>query len=71
MKLRWWRQRKDEELNTEIRSHLDEAIRDRLARGETPEQARINALREFRNVGLGFTGKTDAGLAVWAAVELD
>jgi putative ABC transport system permease protein len=50
--MKFWRQRKDEELDAEIRSHLDEAIRDRLARGETPEEARANALREFGNVGL-------------------
>src|SRR5262245_34205173 len=46
-----WR-RKDAELDEEIRSHLDEAIRDRIERGESPEQARVNALREFGNVGL-------------------
>ncbi|MDX2041404.1 MAG: ABC transporter permease [Acidobacteriota bacterium] len=50
--MKFWRQRKDEELNAEIRHHLDEAIRDRIARGETPEQARLNAQREFGNVGL-------------------
>jgi hypothetical protein len=31
--MKFWRHRKDEELDAEIRSHLDEAIRDRLARG--------------------------------------
>src|SRR5215510_8063744 len=46
------RQRSDEELDSEIRNHLDEAIRDRIARGETPEDARVNAFREFGNVGL-------------------
>ncbi|MDX2030976.1 MAG: ABC transporter permease [Blastocatellia bacterium] len=50
MKLR--RQRKDEDLAAEIRHHLDEAIRDRIARGEAPEEARANAVREFGNVGL-------------------
>jgi hypothetical protein len=50
--MKFWRQRKDEELAAEIRSHLDEAIRDRIARGETPDEARANALREFGNVGL-------------------
>ncbi|MFN0107897.1 MAG: hypothetical protein ACKVZH_03515 [Blastocatellia bacterium] len=29
--MKFWRQRKDEELDAEIRSHLDEAIRDRIA----------------------------------------
>ncbi|MEW6125613.1 MAG: ABC transporter permease [Acidobacteriota bacterium] len=50
--MQFWRQRKDEELNMEIRHHLDEAIRDRIARGEAPDEARANALREFGNVGL-------------------
>jgi hypothetical protein len=34
MKFNWFR-RKNEELDAEIRSHLDEAIRDRIARGRT------------------------------------
>jgi hypothetical protein len=34
MNFNWFR-RKDEELDAEIRSHLDEAIRDRLARGDS------------------------------------
>jgi hypothetical protein len=53
MKFHWFRrQQRDEELDAEIRSHLDEAIRDRIARGEAPDEARANALREFGNVGL-------------------
>ena len=32
--MKWPWQRKDEELDAEIRHHLDEAIRDRIARGE-------------------------------------
>jgi predicted permease len=47
----FWR-RKDEELDAEIRNHLEEAIRDRIEHGEAPDEARINALREFGNVGL-------------------
>lgn len=50
--MKWPWQRKDEELNAEIQHHLDEAIRDRIARGETPAEARLNARREFGNVGL-------------------
>jgi predicted permease len=53
MKFPWFRrQQREEELDAEIRSHLDEAIRDRLARGEPFGEARANALREFGNVGL-------------------
>ncbi len=47
-----WKQHKDEDLNTEIQTHLDEAIRERMERGESAEQARLNAQREFGNVGL-------------------
>jgi putative ABC transport system permease protein len=53
MKFNWFRRREREaELDAEIRSHLDEAIRDRIERGEAPDEARANALREFGNVGL-------------------
>ncbi len=52
MKLFRGLQNKDEELEAEIQHHLDEAIRERMARGETAEQARANARREFGNVGL-------------------
>lgn len=53
MKFPWFRCRqREEDLAAEIRSHLDEAICERMARGETPEEARLNALREFGNVTL-------------------
>src|SRR5262245_3969452 len=53
MKLNWFRrQQREAELDAEIRSHLDEAIRDRIASGDAPDEARANALREFGNVGL-------------------
>ena len=47
-----WRQRQDAELDAELQSHLDAAIRDRIEPGETAEQARANGRREFGNVGL-------------------
>ncbi len=43
---------KDEELDAEIRSHIEEAVTERVERGESPEQARVNVLREFGNVAL-------------------
>ncbi|MGH9840740.1 MAG: permease prefix domain 1-containing protein, partial [Blastocatellia bacterium] len=53
MKFPWLRRKqREEELDAEIRSHLDLAIRERMERGETPDEARANALREFGNVGL-------------------
>jgi hypothetical protein len=48
MKLFSRKQQREAELDAEIRSHLDEAIHDRIAHGE----ARAHALREFGNVGL-------------------
>jgi predicted permease len=53
MKFDWFRREQlDKELNAEIRGHLEEAIRDRIERGESLDEARANALREFGNVGL-------------------
>ena len=37
----------ERELDDEIRSHLDISVRERIARGEDPEAARLAALREF------------------------
>jgi predicted permease len=65
--MKFWRQRKDEELDAEIRSHLDEAIRDRIARGEAPDEARANALREFGNVGL--VKEVTREMWGWASLE--
>src|SRR5215813_11481127 len=62
-----WRRRKDAELDAEIRSHLDEAIRDRVGHGETPDQARANALREFGNIGL--VKEVTREMWGWASLE--
>ena len=62
-----WRQNKDEELDAEIRNHLDEAIRDRIESGESPDEARANALREFGNVGL--VKEVTRAMWGWAALE--
>jgi predicted permease len=40
------------ELDDEIDSHIQMAIRDRIERGESPESAAANACREFGNPGL-------------------
>jgi putative ABC transport system permease protein len=52
MKLPLWRRRREEELEEEIQSHLHMAIRDRMERGESAEEAELAARREFGNVGL-------------------
>ncbi|HSP94092.1 MAG TPA: ABC transporter permease, partial [Thermoanaerobaculia bacterium] len=50
--LPWNHERREEELDEELRSHLRMAEADRIARGETPAEAASNARREFGNVGL-------------------
>jgi putative ABC transport system permease protein len=47
-----WRQQREEELNEELRSHLQMAVQDRIERGETHEEAEAAVRREFGNVGL-------------------
>ncbi len=48
----WRRNERDEELEEEIQSHLQMAIRERVERGQTAEEAQAAARREFGNVGL-------------------
>jgi predicted permease len=45
-------QQKDEDLEDEVQAHLQMAAQERMDRGETAEQARSSAMREFGNVGL-------------------
>ncbi|MGH9842035.1 MAG: ADOP family duplicated permease [Blastocatellia bacterium] len=67
MKFPWNRKQREADLDAEIRSHLDEAIRDRIERGELPEQARAHALREFGNVGL--VKEVTREMWGWASLE--
>ena len=46
------RQKREQELDEEIGSHLRMAERDRIERGETPEEARYAARREMGNASL-------------------
>lgn len=46
------REDKDSELNDEIQSHLEMAARDRVQGGESADDAKDHAIREFGNVGL-------------------
>jgi putative ABC transport system permease protein len=55
MRLRLWSRRRrhsEEELETELRSHLEMAVEERVERGETREEAERAVRREFGNVGL-------------------
>jgi predicted permease len=51
MRLFFWRKR-DRDLQDEIRSHLEMAVRARIERGESPEEALHAARREFGNEAL-------------------
>lgn len=51
--MRFWNwDRRKSELNEELEAHVRFAIEDRIARGESPEQARAAALREIGNLPL-------------------
>src|SRR5262245_39308708 len=69
--MRWlpWRRaaQKDREIAEELRGHLDMAVRDRIARGESPGDARLAALRELGNPGLVH----DATRRVWISTALE
>jgi predicted permease len=58
---------KDAEIQEELQAHLRMAIQDRIERGESPQQARTAALREFGNTGLV---KEDTR-AVWVSTALE
>ena len=68
MRLQLWKRRdREEELEEEIRSHLQMAARDRVERGETSEQAEAAARREFGNPGL--VKEVTREMWGWASVE--
>jgi predicted permease len=52
MKFPWQRDRKRQELEQELQSHLQMAASDRIDRGESAERAQQAARREFGNVSL-------------------
>jgi putative ABC transport system permease protein len=52
VKLPLWRRRQDEELEEELAAHLRMAIADRIARGESPDEAARAARLEFGNLGI-------------------
>jgi len=50
--MRWPFGNRARDVDDEIRSHLAMAEADRVDRGETPDEARVRARKEFGNVGL-------------------
>jgi predicted permease len=71
--LRWLfrRRRIEGDLDTEIRSHFEMAIAERVAAGEDPEAARLAAIREFGNVLQAKEAARDVWRGVPAAVVTD
>lgn len=67
MNIFFWRRKRDSDLQDEISSHLNMAAQDRIARGERPSDARIDARREFGNVGL--IRDTTRDMWGWARLE--
>jgi len=63
----WRRRRREEEMEEEIQGHLEMAIRDRMERGESAEEAESAARREFGNVGL--IKETTRGMWGFGALE--
>jgi predicted permease len=61
------RRPKDAEIDEELESHLRMAIQDRIDRGESPQQARASAMREF---GRATLVKEDTR-AVWISAALE
>lgn len=61
------RRRLDREIDEELATHLEMAIRDRVANGDSPDDARAAAMRELGNVGLVH----DATRRVWRSTTLE
>ncbi len=64
---RFFRRRRDDELDEEIRTHLDLAARDRVESGATADEARAGARHEFGNVAL----VKDATREIWGWTWLE
>ena len=67
MRLPWRRRGRDRDLDDEVAAHLRMAAQDRIAQGESPEQASRNAAREFGNVAL--VKEVTRSMWAWAAVD--
>ncbi len=62
-----WRRRQKDELDEEIRSHLESAVRERMERGEPRAQAEAAARREFGNPEL--VAETTRDMWGWASFD--
>ena len=70
MKLPTWRRHQDEDLDEEIAAHLRMAIADRIARGESPDEAARAVRREFGTAHFVMVvGSTDRARHLGEALE--
>jgi putative ABC transport system permease protein len=67
MKLPLWRRRQDQQLDEELRSHLDQAIQDRIDQGESAQHAAHAARQELGNVLL--VKETVRDMWGWTPIE--
>ena len=68
MKPPWMRRsrtQRDAELDEEVRGHLAMAVAERIARGESPDDALASARREFGNVGRVKETTREAWGGIW------
>jgi hypothetical protein len=61
------RRQSEKDLDEEVQSHLRMAAQERMEQGETAEQARVSAVREFGNVVL--VKETTRDMWGWAWLE--
>jgi predicted permease len=64
---RLWRSHRIDDIDDELRTHLDMAVRDRIERGMPPDEARADAIREFGNVAL--VAQTTREVWSWTTIE--
>jgi predicted permease len=63
----WWRRRFESNMSREIESHLEQAAQEYIARGMSPEEARLRARREFGPVDLAKEELRDTRRLRWLA----
>jgi len=65
MKLPWSRKSRQQQLNQELRAHLEMSARERITQGATPDEAARAARREFGNLALVETITRDQWTWTW------
>ena len=63
--MKFWRWRRNDELEEELRSHLKMAVQQRVERGESKKEAEQATRREFGNVGLVKEVTRDMWTGMW------